>query len=288
VTRMRSLGGRALLYLAFIVAILYSLFPPIAMAADTVGANIAALIAIIGGAPIGPHAFYFTSFYYQRALSFAAFPSHALNSLAIAALSVGAALAVGIPVSYILARVDIKGKGAITFVLLALRTISPFAVVLPLYIFFVRVGLWDTYQGVALAELLLVLTVVVWMVKGFFADIPQQVYDAASVFAPSEGQIFRQVALPLVAGGVAVTAIFGIVLIWNEFLISYILTGPHTQSVAVGVWDGLGNPGPSTTSNATAFVDLETAATIAYLPALAVMLAIRKYLAMGFSLATAR
>jgi len=279
---MRRWGGRALLYFAFIVAILYSLFPPIAMAADTVGANIAALIAIVGGAHIAPHAFYFTPVYYQHALSSAAFPSRALNSLAIAALSIGAALAVGIPVSYILARVDIKGKGAISFVLLALRTVSPFAVVLPLYIVFSRVGLWDTYRGVALAELLLVLTVVVWMVKGFFADIPRQVYDAASVFTASEGQIFRRVALPLVAGGVAVTAIFGIVLIWNEFLISTIFTGPHTKSVAVGIWTGLGE------GNNTPFIDLEVAATLAYLPALAVMLAIRKYLAMGFSLATAR
>jgi len=283
---MRRWGGRGLLYFAFMVAILYSLFPPIAMAADTVGANIAALIAIIGGAQIAPHAFYFTPFYYQKALSLAAFPSRALNSLVIAALSTGAALAVGIPVSYILARVEIKGKGAISFVLLALRTVSPFAVVLPLYIFFSRVGLWDTYQGVALAEILFVLTVVVWMVKGFFADIPRQVYDAASVFAASEGQIFRRVALPLVAGGVAVTAIFGMVLIWNEFLISTILTGPNTKSVAVGIWTGLG--AGNNTPAGPAFIDLEVAATLAYLPALAVMLAIRKYLAKGFTLATAR
>ena len=280
---MRSWGGRALLYFAFVVAILYSLFPPIAMAADTVGANLAALFAVIGGAPIVRGAFYFTPAYYRDALSLAAFPSRALNSLAIAAMSIGAALAVGIPVSYILARVDIKGKGAISFVLLALRTVSPFAVVLPLYIFFNKIGLWDTYQGVAVAELLFVLTVVVWMVKGFFADIPRQVYDAASVFTSSEGQIFRRVALPLVAGGVAVTAIFGIVLIWNEFLISTILTGPHTKSVAVGIWTGVGEG-----NTAPAFIDLEVAATLAYLPALAVMLAIRKYLAKGFSLATAR
>jgi ABC-type glycerol-3-phosphate transport system permease component len=53
--------------------------------------------------------------------------------------------------------------------------------------------------------------------------------------------------------------------------------------VAVGVWTGLGAG-----KNNTPFISLETAATIAYLPALAVMLAIRKYLAKGFSLATAR
>jgi ABC-type glycerol-3-phosphate transport system permease component len=252
VARKRRRGERVFLYLVFVVAILYSVFPLIAMSFDAAGANIAALFAMMGGAPFSRGAFYFTPVIYEAALSLAAFPTYALNSLTIAALSVGAALAVGIPVSYILARVDIKGKGAVSFVLFALRTISPFAVVLPLYIFFTKIGLRDTYQGVALAEILFVLTVVVWMVKGFFADIPRQVYDAASVFTPSEGQIFRQVALPLVAGGVAVTAVFGIVLISGNV------------------------------------INLEAAATVAYIPALVVMLAIRKYLAKGFSLATAR
>jgi len=288
VARMRGWVGRSLTYLAFPVAILYSLFPPIAMAADAAGANLAALFALnnpaaIGGAPGSQGAFTFTSVYFKQALTTGGFPSHALNTLAIAALTVGAALAVGIPVSYILARIDIKGKGAISFALLALRTVSPFAVVLPLSILFSRAGLWDTYPGVAAAELVPVLAVVVWMVKGFFADIPRQVYDAALVFAKSEGQIFGRVALPLVARGIAVTAIFGFVLVWNEFLISSILTGPRTSTVAVGIWTGL-----TAGNTERAFIAIETAATLAYLPALAVMLAIRKYLAKGFSLATAR
>jgi len=258
------------------------------MALDATGANIAALFAgnnsaLVGGAPAAQGVFIFTSVFYQNALALTAFPSRALNSLVIAALSTGAALAVGIPVSYILARVEIRGKGMLSFALFPLRVLSPFAVVLPLYLFFTGIGLWDTYQGVALAELLFVLTIVVWMVKGFFSDIPPHVYDAATVYAASEGQVFRRVALPLVARGIVFTAVFAIVLIWNEFLISTVLTGPHTKSVTVGVWTGLvsGN-------GQLAFLELEATATLAYLPALAAMLAIRKHLARGFSLATTR
>ena len=293
--KRRASGGqgkrrrrRWLLNIALLLATLYTLYPPIAMGLDGADANIAALFAgnnlvLIAGVPFPQGIFTFTPIHYLDALSLFAFPARVLNSLVIASLSVGIALVVGIPVSYILARVDIRGKGAISFALLALRTVSPFAVVIPLYIFFSRVGLWDTYPGVALAELLLVLTVVVWMVKGFFTDVPPQIYDAASVYAASEWQVFRRVALPIVAGGILVTALFGFVLIWNEFLISVILTGPHTKSVAVGVWTGLGE------GNRTPdFVDLEAAATLAYIPALVVMLAIRRYLAKGYSLATAR
>jgi multiple sugar transport system permease protein len=136
---------------------------------------------------------------------------------------------------------------------------------------------------VALAELLLVLTVVVWMVKGFFEDIPKSVFDAASVSGATEGQIFRRVALPMVIQGIVITAIFGFILVWNEYLISVIMTGPFTKPVSVGVWSGLG-----ATNKTPDFVDLEAAGTLAFLPAAAVMLAIRRYLAKGFSLGTAR
>jgi multiple sugar transport system permease protein len=166
--------------------------------------------------------------------------------------------------------------------LLAIRTVSPFAVIVPLYIAFSRIGLWDTFPGVALVELLLIPTVVVWMVRGFFADIPKAVYDAAAVSGASEGQIFRLVALRMVIQGIVITAIFGFVLVWNEFLISVIMTGPATKSVAVGIWSGFG------AANRTPdFVDLEAAASLAFVPVAIVMLAIRKYLAKGFSLGIA-
>src|SRR3984893_7597763 len=105
---------RPLLYIAFLLATLYTLYPPIAMGLDGVDANIAALFAgnnivLIAGVPFPQGVFTFTPIHYLDALSLFAFPARVLNSLVIAALSVGIALVVGVPVSYILARVDIKG-----------------------------------------------------------------------------------------------------------------------------------------------------------------------------------
>jgi multiple sugar transport system permease protein len=276
------------LYLALAFATLYSLYPLLAVALDGMDLNLAALFAqnrlvLIGDVPFSQGVFTFNPIAYVDALTFNAFPARVVNSLIIGGLAVATALVVGIPVSYALARLDLKGKGAISFILLALRTVSPFAVVVPLYIFFNSIHLWDTYPGVALAELLLVLTVVVWMVKGFFADIPKSVFDAAAVSGATEGQIFRRVALPMVIQGIVITAIFGFILVWNEYLISVIMTGPFTKTVSVGVWSGLG-----ATNKTPDFVDLEAAGTLAFLPAAVVMLAIRKYLAKGFSLGIAR
>jgi multiple sugar transport system permease protein len=89
----------------------------------------------------------------------------------------------------------------------------------------------------------------------------------------------------MVIPGMAVTALFAFVLVWNEFAISYILTGPVTKTVPVGVWTGLGETTAS--FRVINFDDLNAGGFLAWLPAIAVMLAIRRYLAKGYSLGTA-
>ena len=89
----------------------------------------------------------------------------------------------------------------------------------------------------------------------------------------------------MVIPGIVVTALFGFVLIWNEFVLSGILTGAATKTVAVGVWTGLGES--TQFFKVIRFDDLNAAGFLAWIPAIAVMLAIRRYLAKGFSLGTA-
>jgi ABC-type glycerol-3-phosphate transport system permease component len=83
---------------------------------------------------------------------------------------------------------------------------------------------------------------------------------------------------------IVVTALFAFVLIWNEFVISDVLTGPVTKTVAVGVWSGLGE---TTSFGQVSFDDLNAAGFLAWVPAIIVMLSIRRYLAKGYSLGTA-
>ena len=77
----------------------------------------------------------------------------------------------------------------------------------------------------------------------------------------------------MVIPGIVVTALFAWVLIWNDFVISDIMTGPVAKSVAVGVWSGLGE---FRTLKQVSFDDLNAGGFLAWLPAIAVMLAIRK------------
>ncbi len=287
--RRPSLGS-VMTYVVLVLAALYSFWPILIMALEGYQIDLAPLfsgkaVRSIVGVPFYSGGIYPTPIHYIDAIKIVAFPRLLGNTSLIAAISISVALAAGVTAAYALARLPVRGKGFITYTLLALRAVSPFALIVPLYIFFTRNGLWDTYLGVGLAEEVAILSMVVWMLRGFFTDIPKEVYDAAAVFGASEWQIFRRVALRMVIPGIVVTSLFAFVLIWNEFPISEILTGPVTKTVAVGVWSGLGE-----TTNSfmeVSFDDLNAAGFLAWIPAIIVILAIRRYLAKGYSLGTA-
>jgi len=287
----RRLWRRVVLYTVAVLFVLNSFWPILMMALTGYGIDLTPIfsgkaVTQVAGVPFYSGGIFPTPAYYIYALITVDFPKLMENSLIIAFISIGIALLVGIPVGYILARVPIRGRNVIAYLLLALRTASPFLVILPLYITYTRIGLYDTYSGVALAEDMLILTVVVWMLRGFFADVPKEIYDAAAMFGRSEAQIFRKVILPIVIPGIVVTALFGLVLVWNEFLIEETLTGGATKTVSVGVWSGVGDT--VAVARSVGWDDLNAAGALAFIPAVVVMLAIRRYLARGFSLGQAR
>ena len=86
--------------------------------------------------------------------------------------------------------------------------------------------------------------------------------------------------------GIAATAVFAFVLIWNEFLMANLLVGPKSLTATVGVWIGGGEHAGS--YKPIDWDELNAAAGLALIPALTIVLAIRKYLARAFTLGVAR
>lgn len=286
---------RLLLYVFAILAAFYSFWPIMIMGLEGYNVDLGVIFAgyfgksttiLIGGVPVRVNSIIPTAYYYIQALGVEAYPKLVGDTLIVAAISIAISLAVGIPVAYVLARIEVRGKTLISYLLLALRTISQYVVLVPLYIAYSRLGLFDNFGGIALAEQMLILAVVIWMLRGFFADVPRDIYEAATVFGKREWEVFRRVILPMVLPGVVVTTMFALVLIWNEFLIADTLTGPTTRTVAVGVWEGMSINQLSFSANA--WDPLNAAGFLAYIPAIAVMLSIRNYLAKAFSLGVAR
>ncbi len=160
---------------------------------------------------------------------------YAFNSLIVASLNTGACLVLGSMAAYSLARFKFKGAENIAFWILSIRMMPPVAAIIPIYIIMKNLRILDTPWCLVITYLTFNLPFVVWMMKGFFEDIPREIEESALIDGCSEFGVFRKIALPLVAPGLAATAILAFIFSWNEFLFALILTGTKAVTLPVGI-----------------------------------------------------
>jgi len=158
-----------------------------------------------------------------------------INSIIVASLNTVVSLVFGSMAAYSLARFRFKGSDNITFWMLSIRMMPPVVAVIPLYIIMRNLRLLDTPWCLVIAYLTINLPFVVWMMKGFFEEIPREIEESALVDGCSTFEVFRIIALPLAAPGLAATGIFTFIFSWNEFLIALILTGTKSVTLPVGM-----------------------------------------------------
>jgi multiple sugar transport system permease protein len=158
-----------------------------------------------------------------------------LNSIIVASGSTAVSLALGSLTAYGLARFKFRGSENISFWILSIRMMPPVAAIIPIYIIMKKVRLLDTPWALIIIYLTFNLPFVVWMMKGFFEDIPRSIEESALIDGCSEFVVFRKIALPLVAPGLAATAILIFIFSWNEFLFALILTGTRAVTLPVGI-----------------------------------------------------
>ena len=158
-----------------------------------------------------------------------------LNSLIVALGSTAFSLAFGSLAAYAISRIRNRWINDVAFWILSMRMFPPIAVVVPYYIIFKTVGLLDTPLALIIVYSTFNIPLTVWLMKGFFDEVPEALEEAAQVDGHSTFAIFWRVTLPLVAPGLAVSAVFCFIFSWNEFLFALMLTGSSAQTVTVAV-----------------------------------------------------
>jgi multiple sugar transport system permease protein len=119
---------------------------------------------------------------------------------------------------------------------------------------------------------------VVWMMRGFFLEIPRELEDAAMIDGDSRMGALRRVLLPLVAPGLAATAVFCLIISWNEFLFALVMTQTdEAMTLPVGIAGRV-------TQYEIKWGVMSAAGIVAMLPILVFALAVQKYLVRGLSL----
>lgn len=170
---------------------------------------------------------------YEILLGQTAFLRYLANTVVVSVSTTALALALGVPAAWSLARFRFRGSGVIPLLFLLLRMVPRVTVIVPFYVLMRALGLLDTYLSLILSYTTFALPFVVWMVMGFFKEIPVELEEAAQVDGCSRTRAMVQVVLPLAAPGIAATGIFAFLLGWNEFLFPLILSGRATRTLPV-------------------------------------------------------
>jgi multiple sugar transport system permease protein len=157
------------------------------------------------------------------------------DSFIMAAGSSILGLLLGTPCGYALARLRYRGSEGIGFFLLITRMVSPIVIIIPLNRAFQFFGLIDTHFGLILAHTFINIGLVVWMMRGFFQDIPDSLEEAARLDGCSNIQAFYKIALPTTAPGLAATTIFCFLFSWNELMMALTLTSLNVRTSPVFV-----------------------------------------------------
>ncbi len=154
------------------------------------------------------------------------------NSLIISTSATLLSLIVGSLAGYGLARYKVGGDN-LPFFILSQRFMPPAAVIFPFLLVFKTLKWVDTYQALIVVYLTFNLPYAVWMMRGFFMEIPIEIEESALVDGCSPFGAFWRVALPLVTPGLVATGVFCFIFSWSEFFFAVTLT--RTDAVTLSV-----------------------------------------------------
>jgi len=205
--------------------------------------------------------------------------AYLLNSLVVVGASVLLALAIGSLAAYALARFRMgRLNDQVSFWVLAPRMIPPIAIIVPIFLILQQLGLLNKRLGLILVYTAFNLPFVVWMMRSFFQEIPIDLEEAAMVDGASRLRAFWHVMLPLAAPGMVATAIFAIIVTYNEFFFALTLTStPAAATLPVGTAALIGK-------TQTLFGEMAAAGVVATTPIVVFALLVQRHLVRGLTM----
>ena len=203
------------------------------------------------------------------------------NSLIIAGLSTIASVVLAVFAGYAFSRYQVKGKNDLLFFILSTRFLPAVVVTVPLFLMYTQLKLHDTHIGMILLYTVFNLSLAVWLLKGFFDEIPKEYEEAALVDGYTRMQAFFKIVLPQAVTGIAATTVFCLIFAWNEYAFALMLTSEKARTAPPSIPSMLGRGGIEWTAIA--------AGSLGFLiPVVIVTFALRNYLLRGVTFGAVR
>jgi multiple sugar transport system permease protein len=194
-----------------------------------------------------------------------------LNSAIVGLGATLLALVFGLPAAYGIARYKQK---RLPVAILVARIMPGISFLVPWFIMFSKVKLIGSYFALILSHLLITLPMTIWLMIGFFEDIPKKLDEAALIDGCNPFEAFFRVSLPLTKPGIAASAILSFIFSWNNFLFSLVLSSQKTRPLPVAVFSFI-------SYTQIDWGGLNAAATIVTLPVLIMILFVQKHMVRG-------
>ena len=157
-----------------------------------------------------------------------------INSVIVSVFSTLFACLFGLPAAYSIARYK---QNKLSLIILAVRIIPAITFLVPWYIIFSKLHLTGTYTALILANMLVSLPLIVWIVTPYFGSIPRELEEAAFIDGSSVANSFLRIMLPLSAPGIFTAAILSFIYSWNNFLFALILSSSKTKTLPMAVFN---------------------------------------------------
>jgi ABC-type glycerol-3-phosphate transport system permease component len=177
-----------------------------------------------------------TLVHYVNVFEGKAFGRYMVNSIIVAGSATALGMVIAAAAAYSLARLPMRGKGAVLGVILGISMFPQIALVAPLYMIFNQLHILNTYQGLSTAYIGLSLPLMVFIMYGYFRGIPKEMEEAAKIDGAGVFRIIWSVVTPLALPGVVTAGLIAFMLNWQEFMLALAFTStPDRQTIPVGI-----------------------------------------------------
>ena len=164
------------------------------------------------------------------------FPTWFANSAILTSSAVALTLAVATLAGWGFARWNFRGRDTLLGLLVSLMVVPPVVLLVPLFVFGVRIGWISTFRLVILIYVGLMLPFSIYLLASFFRTIPRSLVEAATIDGASSWDVFRRIVLPLSGAPLVTLAVVNLLWVWNELLIALVfLQDDSKKTLMVGI-----------------------------------------------------
>jgi multiple sugar transport system permease protein len=245
ITRRRSLIGEVLFWLALAVAFIFFMFPLYWLLVTSLKQRSEVTLlppTFVPFADFQPTLINYLAVFTKVSelgtvteakanTSLSQFPLHLFNSIVIAGGATVLAVILGTLAAYTFSRFRIRGEADLMFFILSTRMLPPIVVLIPIFLMFTYANLRESYLGITLLYITTGLPFVVWMMKGFFDEIPREYEEAAMTDGFSRIEAIWKIVLPEALPAMLATAVFVLITAWNEFVFVQLLNPSRATTV---------------------------------------------------------